>query len=56
MKKFIAIVAVAVSLTACNSGASTEATTPVADTCKATDTCKVACDSTKAVEAVKEAK
>ncbi len=56
MKKFILVAAVAFAFTACNSGASTEATTPVTDSCKATDSCKVACDSTKAVDTVKEAK
>jgi len=53
MKKFIAIVAVAVSLTACGTGASTE--TPTTDSTK-TDSCKVACDSTVVVDSVKAAK
>jgi hypothetical protein len=46
MKKFIAIVAVAISLTACNSGSTTEETTVVVDTTLTTvDTTKV--DSTQ---------
>jgi hypothetical protein len=56
MKKFIAIAAVAVSLTACNTGASTEATTTTDSTAVITDTTKVVADTTKAVDTVKAAK
>lgn len=55
MKKFILVAAVAFAFAACNSGASTEATTPVTDSCKV-DSCKAKCDSTKAVDTTKAAK
>lgn len=55
MKKFILVAAVAFAFAACNSGASTEATTPVTDSCKV-DSCKTTCDSTKAVDTTKAAK
>ena len=54
MKKFIAIAAVALSLTACNTGASTDAIT-TADSTKV-DSCKAKCDSTKVVDTTKSAK
>ena len=61
MKKFILVAAVAFGFAACNSGASTEATTPVtdsatvsADTLKA-DTTAAHADTTK-VDTAKEAK
>jgi hypothetical protein len=53
MKKFIAIVAVAVSLTACNSGSKTETTTNDSTVIKADTTLVV--DSTT-VDSVKKAK
>lgn len=56
MKKFILVAAVAFAFAACNSGASTEATTPVTDSCKVSDSCKATCDSTKAVDTTKAAK
>lgn len=60
MKKFILVAAVAFAFAACNSGASTEATTPVTDStavdsCKV-DSCKATCDSTKVADTVKCAK
>ena len=54
MKKFIAIVAVAVSLAACGTGANTETPTTT-DSCKV-DSCKATCDSTVVVDTVKAAK
>ena len=55
MKKFILVAAVAFAFTACNSGASTEATTPVTDSTKV-DSTKVAVDTTKVVDTTKAAK
>lgn len=57
MKKFILVAAVAFVFAACNSGASTEATTPVTDSttvdsCKV-DTCKTACDTTAVADTAK---
>ena len=45
MKKFILVAAVAIAFTACNSGASTDTTTPVTDS-TTVDSCKTTCDST----------
>ena len=53
MKKFIAIVAVAVSLTACGTGANTE--TPATDSTKV-DSTKLIADTTVVVDTVKAAK
>jgi len=55
MKKFILVAAVALAFTACNSGASKEATTPVTDSTKANST-KTVVDTTKKVEATQDAK
>jgi len=55
MKKFILVAAVAFAFTACNSGASTEATTPVTDS-TTVDSCKTACDSTVVADTTQEVK
>jgi len=55
MKKFILVAAVAFAFAACNSGASTEATTPVTDS-TTVDSCKAACDTTCVADTVKAAK
>lgn len=54
MKKFIAIAAVVFSMTACNTGASTEA--PATTDSTKVDSCKAVCDSTVKVDTVKAAK
>lgn len=56
MKKFIAIAAVVVLMTACNTGASTEAPTTTDSTTIKTDSTVVAADTTKAVDTAKAAK
>ncbi len=55
MKKFILVAAVAFAFAACNSGASTEATTPVTDS-TTVDSCKTACDSTVVADTTQEVK
>lgn len=59
MKKFIAIAAVVFSMTACNTGANTEASATTdstkVDSCKV-DSCKAVCDSTVKVDTTKAAK
>lgn len=54
MKKFILVAAVAFAFTACNSGASTEAT-PTTDSTKV-DSAKVVVDTTKVADTTKAAK
>ena len=54
MKKFIAIAAVLFSMTACNTGASTEA--PATTDSTKVDSVKAIADTTKVVDTVKAAK